>query len=78
MITKIDNLYIIYDFFLYTKMINKYYQNHKEKLRKEARERYQYLSEEIKEKCVSIIVNVIRIFLKKKKKRNLSVTKVII
>ena len=44
-------------------MINKYYQNHKEKLRKEARERYQYLSEEIKEKCVSIIVNVIRIFL---------------
>ena len=59
-------------------MINKYYQNHKEKLRKEARERYQYLSEEIKEICVSIIVNVIRIFLKKKKKRNLSVTKVII
>ena len=59
-------------------MINKYYQNHKEKFRKEARERYQYLSEEIKEKCVSIIVNVIRIFLKKKKKRNLSVTKVII
>ena len=29
-------------------MINKYYQNHKEKLRKEARERYQYISEEIK------------------------------
>ena len=59
-------------------MVNKYYQNHKEKLRKEAGEKHQYLSEEIKEKCVSIIVNVIRIFLKKKKKRNLSVRKVII
>ena len=31
-------------------MINKYYQKHKEKLRKEARERYQNLSEEEKEK----------------------------
>ena len=59
-------------------MVNKYYQIHKEKLRKEAREKYQYFSEEIKEKCVSIIVNVIRTFLKKKKKRNLSVRKVVI
>ena len=32
-------------FFLYIKMRTKYYQNHKEKLRKEARERYQNLSE---------------------------------
>ena len=31
-------------------MVNKYYQNHKEKLRKEARERYQNLSEEEKDK----------------------------
>ena len=31
-------------------MINKFYQKHKEKLRKEARERYQNLSEEEKEK----------------------------
>ena len=31
-------------------MVNKYYQKHKEKLRKEARERYQNLSEEEKEK----------------------------
>ena len=59
-------------------MVNKYYQNHKEKLRKEAREKHQYLSEEIKKKCVSIIVNIIRIFLKKKKKRNLILRKVII
>ena len=31
-------------------MANKYYQKHKEKLQKEARERYQNLSEEEKEK----------------------------
>ena len=31
-------------------MVNKYYQKHKEKLRKEACERYQNLSEEDKEK----------------------------
>ena len=31
-------------------MVNNYYQKHKEKLRKEARERYQHLSEEKKEK----------------------------
>ena len=31
-------------------MVNKYYQNHKEKLRKVARERYQNLSAEEKEK----------------------------
>ena len=29
-------------------MVNKYYQKHKERLRKEARERYQNLSEEQK------------------------------
>ena len=33
-------------------MVNKFYQKHKEKLRKEARERYQNLSEEEKEKKV--------------------------
>ena len=32
-------------------MVNKYYQKHKEKLRKEARERYQNLSEEEKKKA---------------------------
>ena len=31
-------------------MVNKYYQKHKEKLQKEARERYQNLSEEEKDK----------------------------
>ena len=34
-------------------MVHKYYQKHKEKLRKEARERYQNLSEEEKEKKAS-------------------------
>ena len=37
-------------FFLYMKMGNKYHQKHKEKLWKEARERYQSLSVEEKDK----------------------------
>ena len=37
-------------FFLYIKMSNKYYQKHKEKLKKTTRERYQNLSQEEKEK----------------------------
>ena len=41
-----------YQKFLYMciKMVNKYYKKNKEKLQKEARERYQNLSEEEKEK----------------------------
>ena len=38
-------------FFLYVKMVNNYYQKHKERLRKEARERCQNLSEEEKKKA---------------------------
>ena len=38
-------------------MVNKYYQKHKEKLRKESRERYQNLSEEDKEKKVQYMRN---------------------
>ena len=48
-------------------MVHKYYQKYKEKLQKESRERYQNLSEEEKKKSVSIILNIIRTFLKKKK-----------
>ena len=48
-------------------MVNKYYLKNKEKLQKEAHERYQNLSEEEKEKRVTIIVNRITIFLKKNK-----------
>ena len=35
-------------------MVNKYYQKNKEKLQKEAHERYQNLSEEEKEKKASV------------------------
>ena len=66
-------------FFVYIKVANKYYQKHKEKLQKEGRERYENLSEEEKEKkSISIIVNVIRIFLKKKSKRKLSIWEIYI
>ena len=47
-------------------MVNKYHQ-------KGARERYQDLSEEEKEKSVSIILIEIRIFLKKKNKKVLNI-----
>ena len=49
-------------------MVNKYYQKNKEKLQKEARERYKNLSEEEK-KSVSIIGIELIIFLKKKNKK---------
>ena len=39
---------IFINFFLYIKITNNYYQKHKERLRKEAREKYQNLSEEEK------------------------------
>ena len=42
--------YFLQIFFLYIKMTTNYYQKHKEKLRKEARERCQNLSEEEKDK----------------------------
>ena len=48
-------------------MVNKYYQKHKEKLRKEVRERYHNLSEEEKEKRQKRPDTDIKIFLKRKK-----------
>ena len=51
---------IFISFFCILKIVSKYYKKHKEKLQKEACERYQNLIE-------------IRIFLKKKKRRKLSV-----
>ena len=42
-------------------MVNKYYQNHKEKLRKVARERYQNLSEEEREKKRQYFTEILRI-----------------
>ena len=59
------------------KVVNKY-QKHEEKLQKEARKRYQNLSVEEKEKeSISIIMNIIRIFLRRKKKRKFSIRKII-
>ena len=51
-------------------MVNKYYKKIKEKLQKEAWERYQNLPEEEKEKRVNIIVIEMKIFLKKKTKKS--------
>ena len=56
---------VFYEFFF---SLYKLLSNHKEKLQKEARKRYQNLSEEEKEKRVSIIVHVIGIFLRNKKR----------
>ena len=52
-------------------MVNKHYQKHKEKLRKEAHERYQYLSEE--EKGEKRPETYTKISLKKKKKKSISI-----
>ena len=49
-------------------MTNNYYKNNKENLQKEARERYQNLSEE-----KDMLVSDIEIFLKKKKKRSANI-----
>ena len=53
-------------------MVNKYYQKHKEKLRKEALERYQNFSEEEKKKGKKGPETDIKIFLKRKKKKSVS------
>ena len=47
-------------------MINKYYQKHKEKLRKEARERYHNISEQENDKMQKKREKGIKILLKKK------------
>ena len=52
-------------------MVIKYYQTHKEKIRKEARERYKNLSEEEKDKRQK--KNNIKSLLKKKKKKGLNI-----
>ena len=51
-------------------MVNNYYQKHKERLRKEARERYQNLSEEEKIKGEKRLEKDIKMLLMKKKKKN--------
>ena len=88
---------IKYFFRIFSTYENGKYLKHKEKVRKEAHERYQNLSEEEKEKRQKkaqdiyqdhseeekekkhqYILNVIRIFLKKKQKRKLNIWEIII
>ena len=54
-------------------MTNKYYQKHKEMLRKEACERYQNLSETEKNKKQKRPKNDIKILLNKKKRKSASI-----
>ena len=49
-------------------MLTGYYQKNKEKNSKKARERYQNLSEEEKERSINMIVNHIKIFYRMKNK----------
>ena len=60
-------------FSIYIKVINKYYQKHKKRLRKEAREGYQSLSEEKKKDKRP--QKDVKILLKKKNKKGISIIK---
>ena len=60
-------------FSIYIKVINKYYQKHKKRLRKEAREGYQSLSEEKKKDKRP--QKDAKILLKKKNKKGISIIK---
>ena len=53
-------------------MPSEYYQKNKERIQREAHERYQNLSEEEKTGKVNMVASNIRIFLKKKKKSSVS------
>ena len=53
-------------------MVNKHYQKHKERLWKEARERYQSLSEEGKDNKKKLKKEV-KMFLKTKKKKGINI-----
>ena len=54
-------------------MVKKYYQKHKGKHQKEVRKRYQNLSEEEKIKRQKCLEKAIKILLKKKKKKGISI-----
>ena len=56
-------------------MVTKYYQKHKERLEKEAREKYQNLSGEEKNKSQKKSEKDINILLRKKKKKSVSITR---
>ena len=56
-------------------MVNKYYQKHKERLRKEVHERYQNLSEEEKDKKRRKVRERYQNFTKEIKKKGISIIK---
>ena len=61
--------FFLHFFFLYIKITNNDYQKHKERLRKEAREKYQNLSDEEKDKRQKRTQERYQILLKKKQKK---------
>ena len=75
-------LIIFYIFFIYIKIPKdssaKYYQNNKERLKKKARERYQSISKEEKEKNDNMVAKVTKIYQKMKNKGLLIIEKIII
>ena len=54
-------------------MVNNYYQKHKERLQKEHMKDIKNFLKEKKKKSFSIIVNIIRIFLRNESKSKLSI-----
>ena len=74
--TKAYNFFV--KFFVYIKMVNKYYQKHKEILQKEACERHQKLSEEEKDRRWKMVRDRYKNLTKKKQKILFSTEKVTI
>ena len=69
----IDNFFFFYDFvYKYIKMVNRYYQNNKEKFQKKHGKGTKIIMKKHKKKSVSIIRIEIKIFLKEKSKGKLS------
>ena len=64
--TKANNFFV--KFFVYIKMVNKYYQKHKEILQKGACERHQNLSEEEKDRRWKMVWDRYKSLTKKKQK----------
>ena len=68
--TKANNFFV--KFFVYMKMVNKYYQKHKEILQKGACERHQNLSEEEKDRRWKMVRDRYKNLTKKNKKHYLA------
>ena len=75
---KIKQYFFITFFFVFLKMVNKYYQKRKERLRKKARERYKNLSEEEKDKRWKKVREGTKFLLKNVSRSYLSIEEIII